>query len=60
LNIHLPWVDGTISWDSGSEGAVFDRIPKAAEPRNYKGSWTHWAFVKDGPRGEGEITNGLP
>jgi Concanavalin A-like lectin/glucanases superfamily len=47
LNIHLSWVDGTIYWDSGSEGAAFDRIQKAAEPRDYKGSWTHCAFVKD-------------
>ena len=50
LNIHLPWSDGLIYWDAGSEG--WDRIQKAAEPGEYKGAWTHWAFVKDAAAGE--------
>ncbi len=50
LNIHLPWSDGAIYWDAGSEG--WDRIHKAAEPAEYKGTWTHWAFVKDVAAGE--------
>ncbi|MBV8611957.1 MAG: hypothetical protein JO034_31510, partial [Singulisphaera sp.] len=45
LNIHLPWADGVVYWDAGGDG--YDRIPKAAEPGEYKGSWAHWAFVKD-------------
>ena len=45
LNIHLPWSNGVVYWDAGGDG--FDRIQKAAEPGEYKGSWAHWAFVKD-------------
>ena len=51
LNIHLPWSDSTIYWDAG-DGAAYDRIHKAAQAGEFKGSWTHWAFVKDVARGE--------
>ena len=47
LNIHLPWSDGVVYWDAGSDGGGYDRIQKAAKPVEYKGSWAHWAFVKD-------------
>jgi len=50
LNIHLPWSDGVIYWDAGSDG--WDRIQKAADPGEYKGAWTHWAFIKDIAAGE--------
>ena len=50
LNIHFPWSDGGIYWDAGSEG--WDRIHHAAETGEYKGAWTHWAFVKDVAAGE--------
>jgi len=52
LNIYLPWEDGAIYWDSGSEGAAYDRICKGSEPGEFKGSWVHWAFVKDMAKGE--------
>ncbi len=58
LNIHLPWSDSCIYWDAGSEGKEFDRIQKTAEPGEYKGSWTHWAFVKDAAKGEMTIYRG--
>ena len=58
LNIHLPWSDSCIYWDAGSEGKEFDRIQKTAQPGEYKGSWTHWAFVKDAAKGEMTIYRG--
>lgn len=55
VNIHLPWGDGTIYFDCGGEGPSFDRIQKAAQPGDYKGAWSHWAFVKDTAVGEMRI-----
>ena len=53
LNIHLPWSNSAIYWDVGDEG--YDRIRKKAEPWEFKGSWMHWAFVRDIARGEMSI-----
>ena len=61
LNIHLPWSNSWIFWDAGSEGKDFDRIIHVAAepgPGDYKGSWTHWAFVKDAAKGEMTIYRG--
>ena len=58
LNIHLPWSNGAVYWDAGSEGAAFDRIENAAEPEEYTGTWAHWAFVKDVAKGEMAIYRG--
>ncbi|MCK5764915.1 MAG: T9SS type A sorting domain-containing protein [Bacteroidales bacterium] len=46
VNIHLPWSNGNIYWDCGTDGA-YDRIYKGVSPDTYKGSWNHWAFTKD-------------
>src|SRR5208337_2034687 len=54
----LPWSDSCIYWDAGREGADYDRIRVLAEPGHYKGSWTHWAFVKDAAKGEMTIYRG--
>jgi cyanobactin cluster PatC/TenC/TruC protein len=46
LNIHLPWDDGVVYWDAGGVDG-YDNIRKTADAGEYKGSWAHWAFVKD-------------
>ena len=46
FNVHLPWSNGNVYWDCGTDGA-YDRIFKAVSPDDYKGRWTHWAFTKD-------------
>jgi hypothetical protein len=51
FNIHLPWSNGAVYWDAGNKGAAYDRIDKAAAPHDYRGQWTHWAFVKDATKG---------
>ena len=62
LNIHLPWINGRIYWDAGRDAQkaddYYDRIDQAAEPGDYKGAWTHWAFVKDVARGEMTVYRG--
>ncbi|MDP4231551.1 MAG: peptide-N-glycosidase F-related protein [Bacteroidota bacterium] len=47
LNAHVPWSDGTVYWDAGDQFGAYDRIQKAADSNDYKGKWTHWAFVKN-------------
>ncbi len=60
LNIHLPWSNGRIQFDCGSDGKDFDSIEKAAEQNEYEGIWTHWAFVKSVGLGEMSIyRNGI-
>jgi len=51
FNIHLPWHNGKLYWDSGNIGARFDRAQKAATPQDYKDAWVHWAFIKNVDRG---------
>jgi hypothetical protein len=43
INAHVPWVDGIVYWDFGSEtnGGRLTYAP----PDNYFGVWQHWAFV---------------
>ncbi len=49
FNVHLPWDDGIVYFDSGSdESGAYDRLQKGASPDEYKGSWAHWAFVREG------------
>jgi ribosomal protein S4 len=55
LNIHIPWGDGSVYWDAGNNGASFDRIQKAADPKEYKDTWIHWAFTKNINTGEMSI-----
>ena len=52
---HIPWSNGNVYWDSGYDGSTYDSISKAATPAEYKGSWQHWAFIKDADTGEQSI-----
>lgn len=47
LNAHVPWSDATVYWDAGEQYGSYDRIQKATDSNDYKGRWTHWAFVKN-------------
>lgn len=53
LNVHLPWGDGKLYWDAGKDG--YDRIEKFVSSNLYKGTWVHWAFVKNLATGRMEI-----
>ncbi len=55
VNIHLPWGDGCVYFDCGSYGNIYDRIAQQAQPSDYKGKWTHWAFTKNAATGEMNI-----
>lgn len=55
LNIHLPWSNGRVYWDAGSDGGNYDRIDKAATAQEFQGSWTEWAFVKNVTTGSMKI-----
>mgnify|MGYP000671570531 FL=1 len=54
FNIHLPWDNGVIYFDT-VYGGSFDRIEKQAQPAEYKGKWVHWAFTKNAITGEMKI-----
>lgn len=49
LNIHLPW-SSRVYWDAGGQGG-YDRVDDAIRADEYKGSWNHWAFVKNASTG---------
>ncbi|PCK01934.1 MAG: hypothetical protein COA42_22705 [Alteromonadaceae bacterium] len=55
FNIHLPWSNGSLYWDSGNSGASYDRIKKQAETEDYKEGWVHWAFMKNASTGSMRI-----
>lgn len=55
VNIHLPWENGRIYWDAGSDGSAYDRIDRAANETEFEGSWTDWAFVKNASSGSMKI-----
>jgi len=56
INIHLPWVDGTVYWDAGNSGtASYDRISKMANAEDFKGRWTYWTFTKNAATGSMKI-----
>jgi hypothetical protein len=54
FNIHLPWSNKTIYFDCGTAGS-YDRIDKEANPNDFQGRWTHWAFTKNAVTGEMKI-----
>jgi hypothetical protein len=57
---HVPWGDGQIYWDTGSDGS-YDRINAALPAEYHKGQWVHYAFTKDADAGEVTIyVNGEP
>lgn len=55
LNVHLPWSNGRVFWDSGFGAGSFDRIDKAAIPSEYEGAWSHWVFTKNVQTGSMKI-----
>ncbi len=53
LNVHFPWSDGNIYWDTGTGATPDTRINRLeSNSLNYKGRWNHYVFLKDGPRRE--------
>jgi hypothetical protein len=58
---HVPWGNGQIYWDTGSDGSAYDRINAALPAEYQKGQWVHFAFTKDADAGEVNIyVNGEP
>ncbi|MDX1685661.1 MAG: LamG-like jellyroll fold domain-containing protein [Saprospiraceae bacterium] len=55
VNLHLPWGNGQVYWDCGSDGTGYDRINKEANPQDFAGQWNHWAFTKNAVSGEMKI-----
>lgn len=55
INLHLPWGNSNIYFDCGREGGSYDRINKEATPDMYKGSWSHWAVIKNAISGDMKI-----
>jgi Concanavalin A-like lectin/glucanases superfamily/Peptide-N-glycosidase F, C terminal/Secretion system C-terminal sorting domain len=52
VNMHLPWSNGSIYFDCGSNATGgYDRINKAATITNFAGVWNHWAFTKNSTSG---------
>lgn len=56
LNVHLPWSNGKVYWDAGSDSSGYDRISQmVSDPSKYRGKWNHWAFTKDATKGRMKI-----
>ena len=55
LAISLPYGNEIIYFDCGNDGSNYDRIFKEAQPSEYKGTWSHWAFTKNATTGEMKI-----
>jgi len=55
-NVHLPWSNGQIYWDCGGNGSGgYDRINGVADPSDFSGKWSHWAFTKNANTGNMSI-----
>ncbi|MEM9819837.1 MAG: LamG-like jellyroll fold domain-containing protein [Bacteroidota bacterium] len=50
-NVHLPWGNGQVYWDCGNDGSAYDRINQVANPADFAGKWSHWAFTKNATTG---------
>lgn len=49
LNVHLPWSDSVIYWDTGCCDPGLHRISVGvADATRWKGRWNHYAFLKRG------------
>ncbi len=49
LNVHLPWSDNVIYWDTGCCDPQLNRVSVAEpNPARWRGVWNHYAFVKNG------------
>lgn len=55
VNVHLPWNNSQVYWDSGNDGSGYDRINQPATSAEFSGSWTHWAFTKNATTGVMQI-----
>ncbi|MDB9313691.1 hypothetical protein PN462_11320 [Spirulina sp. CS-785/01] len=55
INIHFPWDNSNIYFDCGNSGGGYDRIYKTAQPSDFKGVWSHWAFTKNAATGDMKI-----
>ncbi len=44
-NIHFPWGNGRVYWDSGN--GSHDRLEKTPNSAWLKGSWSNWVFTKN-------------
>lgn len=55
INVHLPWSNGQVYWDCGNDGGGYDRINKVADPGEFAGQWSHWAFTKNAATGSMKI-----
>jgi len=47
LNIHFPWTDDIVYFDTGDGSGGYDRTTKTATASALKHSWSHWAFIRD-------------
>ena len=49
LNVHLPWSDSVIYWDTGCCDPGLHRISVGVpDATRWKGRWNHYAFLKQG------------
>ncbi|HEU5228346.1 MAG TPA: LamG-like jellyroll fold domain-containing protein, partial [Ktedonobacteraceae bacterium] len=56
FNIHLPWVDGSVYFDCGSDDSGnYDRVAMPVNAQDYKGKWSYWTFTKNAALGEMKI-----
>jgi hypothetical protein len=61
LSIRVPWGDSTVYFSCGNDGSDVDSIARAAQPTDFKGTWTYWAFTKNAATGAMNIyRNGTP
>jgi hypothetical protein len=56
INLHVPYDNGVVYWDAGGHGeGLTDNIYRTANPKDYKGRWTHWVVTKNALTGEQRI-----
>lgn len=61
LRIRMTDAAGNITFECGSDAATFDSIRWKAQPEEYQGAWTHWAFTKNAGTGLMRVyRNGRP
>lgn len=51
LNIHLPWSNNNVYWESGFSAGSYDGMNKVSTAANQGGQWNHWAFTKNASTG---------
>lgn len=52
LSAHVPYIDGTVYFDSGADGNNnYNRITRAMTPVDDQNTWNHWAFVRNSVSG---------